>query len=264
MNDDTKKKKYKRMIKIILLFVFLACTGWYVVWWFTPSPNELSIKDSLAIMKIIEKGNLKSLNYKLDHGLNPNSLLCNRTTWSLIRNGSFSSDIVDDPLINYACSDGTSEIVKTLIDHGAKVNDPDGNNAPLAYAISSLNITMVKMLLEHGAYVNQKDSNEETPLMVLANYTDPGQSPNNIKITNICKLLLKYKAIVNDVNFQGETALSKFIDISDHDSNYEIIKSLIQNHANPNIKDMEGRTLIQAAMLGHNLKIAAYLRKVTK
>jgi hypothetical protein len=77
-------------------------------------------------------------------------------------------------------------------------------------------------------------------------------------------LLLKYKATVNDVNFQGETALSKFIDISDHDSNYQIVQLLIKNHANPNINDIYGRTLIQAAIFGNNPKITAYLSKVLK
>ncbi len=257
MKDDSRKNNYKRKIRIIATLVLLAGAVWYVVWFFTPSPNELSVRESTRIINIIDKHDLKSLNSELDHGLNPNAILCNRTTCSLIRNGSSSSDILE-PLISYACSEGTSEMVKTLVDRGAKVNNPYGDNAPLLCAADSLNFSMIKTLLEHGAKVNQKDSMEETALMLIAEDSDTGSRAVNR--TNICKLLLKYGATVNDVNFQGETALSRFVESSIHDSNFEIIKLLIKSKANPNIKDIDGNNLIQEAKFGKNPKIIACLK----
>jgi len=254
-----------QFISIINMFMIIAWIIFiYIIWIGFAYSKALSINESMKIMKIIKNNDIKLLIYKLNHGMNPNACIYNRTRTNLKKYGSYSSDILGVLLISYACADGTSDMVKYLIDHGANVNNPDGDLAPLSYAVSSLNISMIKMLLVHGAKVNQKDSNKETPLMILANYCHPSSLKLNIKVTNICKLLLKYKATVNDVNFQGETALSKFIDISDHDSNYQIVQLLIKNHANPNINDIYGRTLIQAAIFGNNPKITAYLSKVLK
>ena len=260
MINNLLNKIYKlNIVKITIIIGILI----YGVWLLSPSPNNLSIKESVLIMNIIKKGDVNKLNYKLKHELNPNSCLCNRSQLSLLQKGSFPSDIIDVPIITFACTFGTPKIVQALLDHGAKVNNTDGDDAPLMRAVEpNNNPEIVKMLLENGAHVNQRDSNKETALMA-ASMDGMTKSADNRRL-KIFELLLKYGADPNIKNFQGETALTRSVDTSIHDSNLEEVILLIRYHANTNINDIDGNNLIREAIFGENPKIAAYLIKVSK
>lgn len=152
----------------------------------------------------------------------------------------------------YAAYCATDEVVSFLIKKGAKVNskNEEGKTA-LMYGPS-------KVLINAGADVNAKDNEGKTALMYAAY--------NSGKVS--VDLLIKNKANVNAKDNDGDTALlyairaytSKGFDLSnpfgdggafctieEYENDYsadslELIKLLINNGANVNIKNKNGQT----------------------
>lgn len=152
----------------------------------------------------------------------------------------------------YAAYCATDEVVSFLIKKGAKVNskNEEGKTA-LMYGPS-------KVLISAGADVNTKDNKGKTALM----YAAYGRAKGSVD------LLIKNKANVNAKDNDGDTALlyairaytsegfdlsnpfgdgGAFCTIEEYENDYsadnlELIKLLINNGANVNIKNKSGLT----------------------
>ena len=78
-----------------------------------------------------------------------------------------------------ACRYGTKDIVKCFIDRGANVNEIVetgllcwGRFAPLHFAVENGSWEIVRLLLEHGAKTEVRDCEGWTPLQMAIRYTD--------------------------------------------------------------------------------------------
>jgi ankyrin repeat protein len=68
-----------------------------------------------------------------------------------------------------ASRDGHNECIKTLLAHGAPINEKDNcGYTPLHYASRNGHNECIKTLLVHGALINEKDNNGCTPLSIAS------------------------------------------------------------------------------------------------
>ena len=155
----------------------------------------------------IDESNRKTFNLLLDLGANlsnvdnnGNSILNNALDAGIfplvkliIENGTDleALDLNKNTVLNglfVLYNDSKSDIAIYLLEHGANVNTPSGNNVyPLSTAVDKSNYELCKAMLEHGANANSVDYNGTTPL-----YTAVRR-----KNIEIIELLLKYGADMN-------------------------------------------------------------------
>ena len=139
---------------------------------------------------------------------------------------------------------GHVDIVKELIDHGAKINTIP---SPLAIACEKGNIQIVELLLEAGAnpnlYQERKLEQGSTPLYLAC------QSGN----LEIVKLLLKYEADIDIGDLFGRPPLYMAV----IKGKEEIVKYLIHHGANVNayIRQKTGENLLHLAASDYSPKI---------
>lgn len=198
----------------------------------------------------INCGNIEAIDTLLKLGANVERLM-DTYNFGIIVLGELTDNLNMRPLM-YAAYCATDEVVSFLIKKGAKVNskNEEGKTA-LMYGPS-------KVLISAGADVNAKDNEGKTALMYSAYLRAKGS----------VDLLIKNKANVNAKDNDGDTALlyairaytSKGFDLSDpfgdggafctieeYENDYsadnlELIKLLINNGANVNIKNKSGLT----------------------
>ena len=95
---------------------------------------------------------------------------------------------------------GQLETVKFLVEQGADVKQPSGNDwkvQPLHSAVASRSLEIVTYLLEQGAEVNAQQQHGFTPLHAAAQNGD----------ADMIKLLLEHQADINATTASGETAM---------------------------------------------------------
>lgn len=128
---------------------------------------------------------------------------------------------------------GSLELVKTLIKHGAAVNewDLDHFETPLLRACDPPNIAVGQVLLEHGANPNDRRGDGESPLRLSV------QAQN----LEMAKLLLKYEAAKTINEYGGVFGLTALAHAA---ANYDIpmIELLLQEGANPEKRAEFGET----------------------
>jgi ankyrin repeat protein len=74
-----------------------------------------------------------------------------------------------DPLF-YACLESNNDIIRALLDAGAKVEIEKANSSYLMLVVSKRNVEGVKLLLERGANVNYYGKQSETPMTRACKY----------------------------------------------------------------------------------------------
>lgn len=120
----------------------------------------------------------------------------------LVENGA-NVNITDNrgctPLL-LACYEGATEIVALLVAHKADTTIGGKRDKPLHGAIINRHIPIVRMLIEYGVDVNEK-YNGQTPLIMAVD-----QQPYDVYY-DICELLLKKGANIDEVDSHGFTAL---------------------------------------------------------
>ena len=161
------------------------------------------------------------------------------------------------------CSDFA--IIQKCIDLTNDINRADKNGkTPLMYAAQcSFDIRTVKYLLDKGSKIDVKNSNEWSALMYAARYNPnpavmedlilrgANSEPNSVGLTvtmlascnpnpGVLMTLLKYKDEINAATDKGKTALMY---ACENGQNSSVIKMLIDNGANLNAKDSNGKTI---------------------
>jgi len=129
------------------------------------------------------------------------------------------------------------EFVKGLVEKGLNINHQNkGDRTPLYYAISNENVDIVNFLIENGADVNIIFDGGNTILTAYHRLT-----------VNLMNIIIAAGTDVNHKNDRGITALmqiSMLISQCQNECEYEnminMIKLLIENGADINLKDNEG------------------------
>ena len=179
-----------------------------------------------------------------DLGLEGNIIPENRSSVSLTL---FLEHDVDSTMqhgtpLHFACFRGKPEIVRLLLDHGARVNVKGYNGEIPLHLVSqgdheSLvdDVRIAELLLERGTDVNAPDKSGWTPLHYAS---------NNGK-HEIAQVLLSHDANVNAENYLGETPLR----LAPHFSqdNVRITQLLLDGGADVNAQDKRNRTPLHAA-----------------
>jgi len=136
--------------------------------------------------------------------------------------------------LHVASQEGDVEIVQSLLDNGADVNEPDtAYRTPVLYASRWGRVEVTKLLIEYGADVNFQDGNGWSPLLLAA----------RCEHTDVVRLLLDHGA---DVNAKGPTSRTA-LHIASNYGFLEGAKALLEQGANVHERDDDGRTPPQLA-----------------
>jgi len=144
-------------------------------------------------------------------------------------------------LLHRAAAYNGVDVVQLLLEKGANVNSRDSSGrTPLGNAVRYyMNRLVMKFLIENGANVNSKDNEGQTP-MHYAMYS------NHIML---CKegaeILLNSGVDVNAQDNQGNTS----IHIMAKRGSKELVQYLLNNKANINIVNSEGKTPLDTAII---------------
>lgn len=163
-------------------------------------------------------------------------------------NINHQNEQLQTPLI-LAADRGDTEVAKILLKHNADVNMKDVNeNTALIAAIKSRTLAaadLVSVLMEHGAKminINHKGSSV-TCLGLAVHYCD----------NDIVTALIKHGADVNELDGDGETALS----LAAGEGFMDIVKNLLDHGARLDL----GSPLINAAEHGETEALALLLQQ---
>ena len=149
--------------------------------------NKVSCNDGITILGIAVQNNDDKLTKLLleENGADPNI---------------YTSDLIGAYPLTIAIENDNYNIVKLLLDNGAKVryDEDSGEIPPLIFASGEGNYEIVKLLLDKGANVNEVYEDETTALFNAV-------IEKKLRIT---KLLLDNGADINWKDEDGESALS--------------------------------------------------------
>lgn len=116
----------------------------------------------------------------------------------------------------------SSAVARTLIQHGAKVDERNGRGMTPLHRVRGVGVARV--LLEHGALVGAVDFNGNTPLHLT----------NDVEVV---KILLKFSASISTRNLKGETPIHTSFYVSK-------VLALAKAGADLDAVDRLGRTLL--------------------
>ena len=141
--------------------------------------------------------------------------------------------------ITSAVISGHIMIVRTLLNHGAKVNvkDQRGDSA-LLVACHKGDLELVELLIERGADVNLKNNNGWTALI----------RASQLGHTEIVEFLIKHGAEVNIESIQKECPLHR----ATYGEHTETVKSLLDHGASIDVQNSHGVSPLHcASAVGH-------------
>jgi ankyrin repeat protein len=131
------------------------------------------------------------------------------------------------------------DIMKLLLQSGAKVDAPDHRGVPLLLSTGFFDPTVTTILLDAGADTNAVDREGETALMKASGHGGK----------ETVKVLIEHHADVNRKDVKGRTALMHAAAGYDSDA----IPLLLENGADPNVRDNEGKSALDLADKSNNL-----------
>jgi len=168
--------------------------------------------------------------------------------------------------------------IKLLINTGLDLND-ENNYSPLYYAIIRKSLSIVKFLVENGANVNHTYQYSESLLITAIKYADLNiieylidqkatiNFLNNQDFNEFNNILykdsIKIKKLFNNKNINNNNSIRKifyyFIQMMISYNDMSLLKFLVRNNIDVNIKNEDGNTpLIEAIKCG-SLEIVNYL-----
>ncbi|MEQ1603986.1 MAG: ankyrin repeat domain-containing protein [Pyrinomonadaceae bacterium] len=147
--------------------------------------------------------------------------------------------------LGVAVQKNNPEIVKLLLDSGAKVN-LDNGYSPIYWAAHTGHVGNIKLLLDAGAVVDEpRRGNYWTPLIAAA----------RLDHVEAVKLLLDAGAQINRPAYDGLTALA----YAAHAGKFETVKLLLERGADPNIKNDRDWSALVLAKANNHRRIEALL-----
>ncbi|MGO0305765.1 ankyrin repeat domain-containing protein [Endozoicomonas acroporae] len=227
-----------------------------------PSTSDLDLVDQLVAAT--SNGDRETVDNLLDlleeRGIDPN--LCDRqghhplyclsdrssrvanVIKTLLTRGVDPNFVTFDPLTNreyipllLAAEDGSYEISKALLDHGADLQAHDCGWTVLHFAarrFSEQKVMLLKCLLDHGADINARNHDGHTPLCIAV-------LRKELMTVNI---LLGEGADPNIPDKDGKTAL----DYAVFNRCSNMVDDLLAHGANPNIRNQSGQTALAVAV----------------
>ena len=148
--------------------------------------------------------------------------------------------------------DVSYKMVKLLVEHGADLNQPSRRiegDTPLIVALSMHMPKVAHYLIEQGAAVDKLNNDMQSPLMYASGIPI-------FQHIDIVRMLLDHdaKSTINHVDRNGNSAL--------HWASFpEIAELLLENGADPMIRNNEGRTPLEHARKNNRTDKAAFLEK---
>ena len=128
-----------------------------------------------------------------------------------------------------AVENGSTGIVETLLNFGAKINArDDGKQTPLMRIDEDASVELLNILIKHGARVNLVDKEGNNALILAARAAKP----------EVLQILTEYTADLNARNREGRTALMEAAD----SDNLENVRTLLLAGAEVNPADKNGET----------------------
>jgi uncharacterized protein len=189
--------------------------------------------ESEALRTAIRSGNKEIAQILISAGAPVNPSVT--TLWSPLADAAFAKHF---------------EIMKLLLESGAKVDAPDHRGVPLLVSTGFFDPAVTSILLEAGADPNGADREGETALMKA--------SGHGVKQT--VKVLIEHHAEVNRKDVKGRTALMHAAS-----GRYSgAIPLLLENGADPNARDYEGQSALDLADKSNNLGAIAMLSLAVK
>lgn len=142
------------------------------------------------------------------------------------------------PILHEACFNGNFNLVKYLLETGSNVNVIDfaGRNAALSYIqyITMVNINILKLLVEKGININHRDNNGRNAILIAS------QKYRN----DIIEYFISLGLSVNSVDRQNQSCIF----LATQFSHPETIQFLYEHGADPDIKNVNGLSLMHAAV----------------
>ena len=259
LNNNPLRKSHLEIIKLLIQYGVTPDTaedvdiGWSLRNYLLEDDNAPSSKESEPSLSELIEENI----YADDPKLNDEELLellelllqCgfgkNTNLLDLFVCGLF----FDTNSINYGCEPRCTSI---LLKHGVTPNmtDENGTTAFMHSAQFPFSGEIADLLLEKEPNLLPEDKNDKTTLMYASEGTNMG----------IALKLLQRGVPVNAVDGLGKTALiyllqSDFYDEGCDDEGFQLLNALLENGADPNIKDKEQKTALMYAV-EHNYKKA--------
>ena len=147
-----------------------------------------------------------------------------------------------------ACLEGIMDDVVLMIKKGVDVNAADsGGRTPLMFASFNGHTDIVRILLDSGAETETVDSTGRTALI----YGSTGPFPETIS------LLLERKADPNVVDYVENFTALMFAAAEGH---MDVVKLLMDNGANPDLKDIDGDNAETFARQAGHIEVADFLK----
>ncbi|KAK7495784.1 hypothetical protein BaRGS_00013004, partial [Batillaria attramentaria] len=164
---------------------------------------------------------------------------------------------------------GQQKTARLLIRHHADVHTKDNSGrTPLHIACEYGSKGVVRLLLESKTNISSRDNEGNTPLHLVSRPYDPvfshrlrrrRSSPSLTQYVDIARLLIERNADVDAMNNDRNTPLHIAFGFRDM-YNEELIRILIKNTAEINVKDRSGKTLVhKASRRNHNTDILRLL-----
>lgn len=201
-------------------------------------------QDINMIKKLIEQG--ADINIRAEYNYTPIQYACLSNNYEavkiLLEN---NANILNEELLHIVCVLGNQRLLKLLIEYGCNVNELDKyGRTPAYWAVQEDNLTCLKILYEQGANFSIKGENEETLL-----YFATGEK--NIVIVQYL-LNIGMKNDINDINFPPLILATNYND-------KDMVKLLLDNGANINLKDNFGNTALTNSIYYANYEITKLL-----
>lgn len=227
--------------------------------------------DESSYIRAIEKGDKINVLRFIYLGMNPSFLKTydNSTLFYAIRGkqeDTFKLLIDKGADINYvnarsqnmllqAIELGYSDMINTLVDAGIDLLFMDHNAwTAMHYAIEQKDIKTVFLLLEKEPdLLSYKNKFGNTPLLLTL---DKAIKENDKSFIVLAKMLLEKEKYLNVSNAVGNTALHLAATIND----YDLVKLLVEQGANPNVKNAKDWRPIDIAVKNENVDMANLLR----
>lgn len=131
------------------------------------------------------------------------------------------------------------EVMKLLLQSGAKVDALDHRGVTLLVSTGFFDPNVTTILLDAGADINSADREGVTAIMKASGYG----------LKDVVKILIDRHADINRKDAKGRTALMHAA-VGKH---ADAIPLLLENGADPNIRDQEGRSALDYADKSNNL-----------